>query len=311
MIMLAQTTSVFQVAQNGDTCQPGTRFCASVGPGFALSATYFYGELQEHMEHPIQGESTSENYLCTEKSCKMGRCGNFDDYLISIGPMKRNNGRHRLVTKKTRTLIVEDQTIMRDGLLALLASEPDFEVVGTTAGGKSAIGEATALHPDVILMNLSMPHSNATDVITRIKRQHPDIKIVVLTFHKEDEFIHAALQAGADAYVLKDDSREELFAALRTAVTNRRYLSPSIFERVVNGYLHGSNETPSWEILTDREREVMKLIAEGYRTKDIAAHLTLSPRTVETHRTNLMKKLNLASVSAVTAYAIANGIIAQ
>jgi DNA-binding NarL/FixJ family response regulator len=210
-----------------------------------------------------------------------------------------------------RTLIVEDQTIMRDGLQALLASEPDFEMVGATAEGESAIRAASTLHPDIILMGLSMPHINGTNIITRIKRKQPEIKIVVLTFHKEDEFIQAALQAGADAYVLKNDSREELLAALHTAVTGRRYLSPSILEQVIMGYLDRTTETPSWEILTDREREVMKLIAEGYRTKDIAAQLAVSPRTVETHRTNLMKKLDLTSVSAVTAYAIANGIIAQ
>ena len=210
-----------------------------------------------------------------------------------------------------RTLIVEDQTIMRDGLQALLASEPDFEMIGATAEGESTIRAATTLHPDIILMGLSMPHMSGTNIITQIKRKHPEIKIVVLTFHNEDKFIQAALQAGADAYVLKDDSREELFAALHTAVTGRRYLSPSILERVIKGYLDRTAETPSWVILTDREREVMKLIAEGYRTKDIAARLTLSPRTVETHRTNLMKKLDLTSVSAVTAYAIANGIIAQ
>ena len=210
-----------------------------------------------------------------------------------------------------RTLIVEDQSVMRDGLQALLASEPDFDVVGATAEGESAIRAAATLHPDIILMDLSIPNMSGTDAITRIKRKHPEIKIVVLTLHKEDKFIQAALQAGADAYVLKDDNREELFTALLTAITGRRYLSPSILERVIMGYLDRTTETPSWEILTDREREVMELIAEGYRTKDIAARLTLSPRTVETHRTNLMKKLDLTSVSAVTAYAIANGIIAQ
>ena len=210
-----------------------------------------------------------------------------------------------------RTLIVEDQSVMRDGLQALLASEPDFEVVGATAEGESAIRAAATLHPNIILMDLSIPHVSGTDAITRIKRKHPEIKIVVLTLHKEDKFIQAALQAGADAYVLKDDNREELFTALLTVITGRRYLSPSILERVIMGYLDRTTETPSWEILTDREQEVMKLIAEGYRTKEIAAQLTVSPRTVETHRTNLMKKLDLASVSAVTAYAIANGIIAQ
>ena len=216
-----------------------------------------------------------------------------------------------MATVKKRTLIIEDQTIMRDGLQVLLASEPDFKVVGVTAEGESAIREATTLRPDIVLMDLSMRHMSGTDAITRIKRKHPEIKIVVLTFHKEDRFIQAALEAGADAYVLKDDSREELFAALRTALTGRRYLSQSILERVIVGYLDRNTETPSWEVLTNREREVMKLIAEGSRTKEIAAQLALSPRTVERHRTNLMKKLDLHNVSAVTAYAIANGIIAQ
>ena len=212
---------------------------------------------------------------------------------------------------KKRVLIVENQTIMRDGLQVLLASETDFKVVGVTTEGESAVLAAATLHPDIVLMDLSTLQISGTDAITRIKRKHPEIKIVVLTFHKEDKFIRAALQAGVDAYVLKDDSREELFTALRTAVTGRRYLSPSIFERVIDGYLNTSTETPSWEILTNREREVMQLIAEGCRTKDIAAQLTLSPRTVERHRTNLMKKLDLHNVSAVTAYAIANDIISQ
>ena len=212
---------------------------------------------------------------------------------------------------KKRALIVENQTIMRDGLQVLLASETDFKVVGVTTEGESAVLAAATLHPDIVLMDLSTLQISGTDAITRIKRKHPEIRIVVLTFHKEDKFIRAALQAGVDAYVLKDDSREELFTALRTAVTGRRYLSPSIFERVIDGYLNTSTETPSWEILTNREREVMQLIAEGCRTKDIAAQLTLSPRTVERHRTNLMKKLDLHNVSAVTAYAIANDIISQ
>jgi len=216
-----------------------------------------------------------------------------------------------LAKVKKRALIVENQTIMRDGLQVLLASETDFKVVGVTTEGESAVLAAATLHPDIVLMDLSTLQISGTDAITRIKRKHPEIKIVVLTFHKEDKFIRAALQAGVDAYVLKDDSREELFTALRTAVTGRRYLSPSIFERVIDGYLNTSTETPSWEILTNREREVMQLIAEGCRTKDIAAQLTLSPRTVERHRTNLMKKLDLHNVSAVTAYAIANDIISQ
>jgi len=222
-----------------------------------------------------------------------------------------NDRRHRLAKIRQRILIAEDQTIMRDGLQALLASEPDFEVVGATAAGEPAVREASTLHPDIVLMDMSIPRTNGIGAITRIKREQPEIKVVVLTFHKEDKFIQAALQAGADAYVLKNDSREELFAALRISGTGRHYLSPSILEHVIVGYLDRTTESPSWEILTNREREVMKLIAQGCRTKDIAAQLALSPRTVERHRTNLMKKLDLRNVSAVTTYAIANGIISQ
>ncbi len=213
-----------------------------------------------------------------------------------------------------RVVIVDDHTIMRDGLQALLSSEADFEVVGTVSDGKAAIRAASELKPDVIMMDLTMPRTGGIEAIAHIKRQHPEIKIVALTFHKEDKYIHATLEAGADAYVLKDDSRTELFTALNSVLHGKSYLSPSICNRVVAGYLAGGesgSEQPSWEILTHRERQVIKLIAEGNRTKEIAAYLSLSPKTVEKHRTNLMRKLDLHSVSAVTAYAIQNGFLIQ
>jgi DNA-binding NarL/FixJ family response regulator len=217
-----------------------------------------------------------------------------------------------MTSKSIRILIVDDHTIMRDGLKALLSSETRFEVVDTVSDGKAAIRAASTLKPDIIVMDLTMPRTGGIDAISRIKRQHPNIKIVALTFHKEDRYIHATLEAGADAYVLKDDSRIELFTALDSVLKGKSYLSPSICNRVVAGYLAGADTTssqPSWEILTQREREIIKLIAEGSRTKDIALYLSLSPKTVEKHRTNLMRKLDLHSVSAVTAYAIANGFV--
>lgn len=203
---------------------------------------------------------------------------------------------------------------MREGLKALLLAEPDFDVIGTSADGKEAILAATSLKPDIILMDLNMPRTGGMEAIGQIKRRHPDIKIIVLTFHKEDKYIHMTLAAGADAYVLKDDSRKELLTALSNAAKGNSYLSPSICDRVVAGYLAGSNATvkdASWEILTQREREVIKLIAEGSRTKEIATYLSLSPKTVEKHRTNLMRKLDLHNVSAVTVYAIQNGLVSQ
>ena len=211
-------------------------------------------------------------------------------------------------------MIVDDHTIMRDGLRALLSSEPNYEVVGTMADGKSAIRAVGTLKPDIILMDLTMPGTGGIEAISHIKRQHPKVKIVALTFHKEDKYIHATLEAGADAYVLKDDSRTELFTALASILKGKSYLSPSICDRVVAGYLAGGDsdsDQPSWEILTTREREVIKLIAEGNKTKEIAVYLSLSPKTVEKHRTNLMRKLDLHNVSAVTVYAIQNGFITQ
>lgn len=194
----------------------------------------------------------------------------------------------------------------------MLASEPDYEVVGVAADGMSAIRSVSDLQPDIVLMDLTMPRTSGMDAIVQIKRKHPHIKIVALTFHKEDKYIHATLEAGADAYVLKDDSRTELFNALANVATGNNYLSPSIVDKVVAGYLSGGDATsarPSWEVLTRREREVIKLIAEGKRTKEIAEYLSLSPKTIEKHRTNLMRKLDLHNVSEVTVYAIKNGFV--
>lgn len=219
-----------------------------------------------------------------------------------------------MARKPHRIIIADDHTIMRDGLKALLSAEDEFEVVGTAANGKEAMLAATAQKPDIILMDLNMPGTGGVDAIVHIKRQHPEIKIIALTFHKEDNYIHTTLNAGADAYVLKDDSRTELFAALHSVIQDKRYLSPTISERVIAGYLAGTDansEKPSWEILTHREREVIKLIAEGSRTKDIADYLSLSPKTVEKHRTNMMRKLDLHSISEVTVYAIQNGLLSQ
>ena len=209
-------------------------------------------------------------------------------------------------------LIADDHTLMRNGLEAMLMSEDAYEVVGVASDGMSAARAAAELQPDIILMDLTMPGTSGMDAIVQIKRKFPHIKIVALTFHKEDKYIHATLEAGADAYVLKDDSRAELFSALSNVSNGRSYLSPSICDKVVAGYLSSgdkSSSEPSWEILTGREREVIKLIAEGKRTKEIAIYLSLSPKTIEKHRTNLMRKLDLHNVSEVTVYAIKNGFV--
>jgi DNA-binding NarL/FixJ family response regulator len=222
-------------------------------------------------------------------------------------------GNQILTSRKVHTIvIVDDHALMRNGLEAMLESEPGYEVVGVASDGMSAMRAVAELQPDIVLMDLTMPRTSGMDAIVQIKRQHPHVKIIALTFHKEDKYIHATLEAGADAYVLKDDSRTELFSALSNVANGRSYLSPSIVDKVMAGYITGgdaSTSGPSWEVLTRREREVIKLIAEGKRTKEIATYLSLSPKTIEKHRTNLMRKLDLHNVSEVTVYAIKNGFV--
>ena len=224
-------------------------------------------------------------------------------------------GGQLLTSKKVHNiLIVDDHALMRNGLEAMLESEDGYEVVGVASDGMTAMRAVAELQPDIVMMDLSMPRTSGMDAIIQIKRQHPQVKIIALTFHKEDKYIHATLEAGADAYVLKDDSRTELFSALANVANGKSYLSPSIVDKVMAGYISGGDATssqPSWEVLTRREREVIKLIAEGKRTKEIATYLSLSPKTIEKHRTNLMRKLDLHNVSEVTVYALKNGFVSD
>ena len=213
-----------------------------------------------------------------------------------------------------RILIADDHTILRAGIRSLLDMVPDFQVVGEADNGKDAIYLAGQLKPDLLLSDLSMPKTNGTEAIQRIKSRYPDIKVLVLTVHKTEEYVHAALKAGANGYVLKDDTSDELINAIKNIAMGKTYLSPSICSEVVMGYLADpSIERISTSIdqLTSREREVMKLIAEGYRNKDIAEYLSISLKTVEKHRSNMMKKLDLHSASGITSYAIKNGLAAE
>jgi len=220
-------------------------------------------------------------------------------------------------TKKT-IVVADDHGIMRDGLCALINGEPDLKVIGTATNGREAIRAAEALKPDLVMMDMSMPLTNGPEAIAHIKRRNPEQRILVLTFHTDDQHVHAALSAGAEGYLLKDDSRLEMLTGVRAVLNGKSFLSPAICERVVNGYLGGSSgsirlagtqSSIGADVLSPREREVIKLIAEGYRTREIATFLSLSHKTIEKHRSNLMRKLGLRSAAAVTAYAIANGFV--
>ena len=216
--------------------------------------------------------------------------------------------------KKWRVVIAEDHTILREGLRSLVASSPDFQVVSEAEDGYAAIRCAEKHKPDILLIDLSMPRLNGLEAIKGIKKVSNNTKVVVLTVHKADEYILASLQAGADGYLLKNENFSELLMAFKSVLSGKRYLSPEISELVLDGYLDGNKtlkKTTAWDSLSQREREILKLIAEDYKSKDIAHLLYISIKTVEKHRANLMKKLNLHSVSALTALAIEKGLVTR
>jgi len=210
--------------------------------------------------------------------------------------------------------VAEDHTILREGLRALLSSKSQYLIAGEARDGLEAIRLAARIRPDLVLMDLSLPKISGMDAIIEIKRVSPATKILVLTVHKTEEYVAATFRAGADGYILKDATSEELEMAINKVLEGYRYLSPSIADWVIEGFLEGKRtQDPSspWESLTQREREVLKLVAEGYKNKEIADYLCISPKTVERHRANLMRKLNLHSASALTAYAMEKGLVTK
>ncbi len=214
--------------------------------------------------------------------------------------------------KQYRIAIAEDHTILREGLRALLISEPDFDVVCEAGDGRDAIQCIEEHQPDLILMDLSMPRMNGLEAIKEIKKRSRTTMVMALTVHKSEEYILATLQAGADGYVLKDTTHSELVSAIRHVLSGKRYLSPGVSEKVIEGYLEEKRIVKSrtaWDTLTKREREILKLIAEGYKNKEIADYLCVSLKTVEKHRTNLMKKLDIHNVATLTAFAMEKGLV--
>ena len=214
--------------------------------------------------------------------------------------------------KNYRIVIVEDYTIVRQGLKSLLDSFSDFEVVGEAVDGKEAIESAGRLKPDLVLMDLSMPKTDGFTAIKEIKKRLPETKILVLTVHKTEGHVRMALEAGADGYILKDASCTELEMAIRNIADGKSYLSPEISDGIIRGYLSGvkaaKTETMTGN-LTPREVEVLKLIAESYKSKEIADYLSISINTVDKHRANLMRKLDLHNASALTHFALTEGLV--
>ncbi len=218
------------------------------------------------------------------------------------------------MVERKKIVIAEDQKILREGLKSLLTSTDDLEVVAEAEDGLNAVRCVEKYKPDLLLLDLSMPRMNGISVIRDTKTQVPETKILVLTVHESEEYILEVFQSGADGYCLKDASRSELIMAIKRVLSGNRYISPGISQKVLEGYLKDREtlkSSSSWDSLTRREREILKLVGEGYKNREIADYLCVSAKTVEKHRSNIMRKLDLHTASALTAYAIERGLVTK
>lgn len=217
-------------------------------------------------------------------------------------------------TCKKKMIIVEDHQLLREGLKTMICGFENIEIVDEAEDGLEAMRKIRKMQPDMILLDLSMPKMDGISIMKEVKSQFPAIKILVLTIHEVDHYVLEAFDAGADGYCVKNASRKELEVAIKSVADGKRYVSPGITASILDGYIDGRKklrEKSIWDTVTQREREILKLIAEGYLNKEIAEFLNISIKTVEKHRSNIMKKLDLHNVASLTAYAIERGLISQ
>jgi two-component system response regulator NreC len=216
--------------------------------------------------------------------------------------------------KRIRILLADDHELVRKGIISLLANSPEFEFVGEAADGAEAVRKTEELHPDVVVIDLSMPRVSGTEATRSICRRFPDINVLILTMHESDEYLYQILKSGAKGYVLKSSGREELSLAIRTVARGQRYFSRQVSDRLVEDFLRGTQERsatrPETEYaLTRREAEILALIGEGLNSQQIAEQLFISHRTVDTHRTNIMQKLNIHDTAKLVRFAIEKGFV--
>lgn len=212
-----------------------------------------------------------------------------------------------------RVLIADDHAIVRSGLSMLIGAQDDMEVIGTAADGKEAVEKALEFRPDVVLMDLSMPPGeNGLSATTRLKEQAPEIDILILTMHDDEEYLFRVLQAGASGYILKSAPDMDLLAAIRTVKSGAAYLHPTAAKSLIQEFLQRvqkGEEVDDYNVLTEREREILTLIAKGYSNKEIAELLVVSVKTIETHKTKIMEKLHLKTRPELVRYALKKGLL--
>ena len=213
---------------------------------------------------------------------------------------------------KIRVMLADDHTILREGIRVLLEAQPDIEVVGEAADGRQAVDKAHELKPDVVLMDIGMPAMNGLEATRHIKKNDPEVQVVVLTMHDNEEYVFQILSAGAAGYVLKRAAATELVSAIRAVHEGGSFLHPAVAKKVIQDYLRRADDLDdraSYDGLTDREREILTLIAEGHTNQTIADQLCLSIKTVQTHRTHIMEKLGVHDRTELVKYAIRKGLV--
>ncbi len=208
--------------------------------------------------------------------------------------------------------LADDHTIVRQGLAKLLEAEPDLRVIGEAQNGREAVKKVQGLKPDLVIMDIAMPLLNGIEATRQIKKFSPQTKIIILSMHSHDRYISELISIGASGYLLKDSTGGEIVKAISAAMKGDVYLSPSISRRVIEDYLtlkKKSSREDLYTILSNREREVFQMIAEGHTTKEISGILFISPSTVKTHRSNIMEKLQINNISQLIQFAIRLGIV--
>lgn len=211
-----------------------------------------------------------------------------------------------------KILVADDHAVVREGLRQLLNSQPDMEVVGEAEDGREALEKAKSLRPDITILDIAMPRVSGLEAVRLIREAVPDTGIVVLSMHKKEAYVHQVLASGALGYVLKASPSSDVLQAIRAVHRGEYFLSPQIRAEVISTYLESRREKPSvrgYDLLSDREQQVFRLIVEGNSTSDIADVLCISPKTVEKHRANVMKKLGIRDLVALVKYAVNIGVI--
>ena len=214
--------------------------------------------------------------------------------------------------RKTRILLADDHQLMRSGLRLVIEQQPDLTIVGEAADGREAVALAKSVRPDVAVMDISMPNLNGIEAAHQIIQSQPDIAVIVLSMHTDESYVLRALKAGAKGYLLKDSAEADLIAAVRAVARGKSFFSPAVSKVLLDDYmrkLKRSGAEDAYDLLTPREREILQLVAEGKSNKEVANLLNLSVYTVETHRSNVMQKLNLKGIPELTLYAVRKGII--